>query len=99
MHDGLAGFSIAQLPSYPLTKSSRMLAALTVLASAAAAGYAGYAAMAPTPQLYGRTLTHGSDPAQMALTFDDGPNDTYTLHLLCVMAQPRTTSTFFILCK
>src|SRR5262249_21578487 len=99
MHDGLAGFSIAQLPSYPLTKSSRMLAALTVLASAAAAGYAGYAAMAPTPQLYGRTLTHGSDPAQMALTFDDGPNDPYTLHLLDVLAKHRAKATFFLIGK
>jgi len=48
-----------------------MLWPFITLASAAAASYAGYATMAPTSQLYGRTLTHGSDPQQMALTFDD----------------------------
>ena len=57
-----------------------MPAAFTSLAAAVvAAGYAGYATMAPGSQLYGRTLTHGADSGQMALTFDDGPNDPHTL--------------------
>lgn len=76
-----------------------MLAALTTLASvaAAAASYAGYAAMAPASQLYGRTLTHGSDPGQMALTFDDGPNEPHTLHLLEVLEKHQAKATFFLI--
>ena len=69
------------------------------LVSAAAASYAGYAAMAPTSQLYGRTLTHGTDPSQMALTFDDGPNDPHTMHLLDVLARHNAKATFFLIGK
>jgi peptidoglycan/xylan/chitin deacetylase (PgdA/CDA1 family) len=76
-----------------------MLWPYITLASAAAASYAGYATMAPTSQLYGRTLTHGSDPSQMALTFDDGPNDPHTLHLLDVLAKHNARATFFLIGK
>ena len=61
--------------------------------------YAGYATMAPASQLYGRTLTHGSDPSQMALTFDDGPNDPHTLRLLDVLAKHNARATFFLIGK
>jgi peptidoglycan/xylan/chitin deacetylase (PgdA/CDA1 family) len=74
-----------------------LLALLTTIASAAAASYAGYATMAPASQLYGRTLTHGADPAQMALTFDDGPNDPHTLHLLDVLDRHQAKATFFLI--
>jgi peptidoglycan/xylan/chitin deacetylase (PgdA/CDA1 family) len=76
-----------------------MLWPYITLASAAAASYAGYATMAPTSQLYGRTLTHGSDPNQMALTFDDGPNDPHTMHLLDVLAKHNAKATFFLIGK
>jgi len=69
------------------------------LASAAVASYAGYATMAPASQLYGRTLTHGSDPQQMAFTFDDGPNDPHTMHLLDVLARHNARATFFLIGK
>ena len=72
---------------------------ITALASAAAVGYAGYASMAPGAQLYGRTLTHGSDPRQMALTYDDGPNDPHTLRLLDVLAKHNARATFFLIGK
>lgn len=74
-------------------------ALITTLASAAAASYAGYATMAPQSQLYGRTLTHGSDPQQLALTFDDGPNDPHTLRLLDVLAKHEAKATFFLIGK
>ncbi|HEY2498458.1 MAG TPA: polysaccharide deacetylase family protein [Candidatus Angelobacter sp.] len=67
------------------------------LGAAAAASYAGYATMSPGSQLYGRTLTHGNDPQQMALTFDDGPNDPHTLHLLDVLAKHDAKATFFLI--
>lgn len=76
-----------------------MLGFLTAVASAAAASYAGYATMAPQVQLYGRTLTHGSDPAQLALTFDDGPNDPHTLHLLELLEKRQAHATFFLIGK
>jgi peptidoglycan-N-acetylglucosamine deacetylase len=69
------------------------------IASAAAASYAGYATTAPTSQLYGRTVTHGCDPGQMALTFDDGPNDPHTMHLLDVLAKHNAKATFFLIGK
>jgi peptidoglycan-N-acetylglucosamine deacetylase len=55
--------------------------------------------MAPGSQLYGRTLTHGSDPSQMALTFDDGPNDPHTLYLLDVLAKHNAKAIFFLIGK
>ncbi len=55
--------------------------------------------MSPTSQLYGRTLTHGTDPNQMALTFDDGPNDPHTMHLLDVLARHNAKATFFLIGK
>jgi peptidoglycan/xylan/chitin deacetylase (PgdA/CDA1 family) len=76
-----------------------MLWPYITLASAAAASYAGYATMSPASQLYGRTLTHGSDPSQMALTFDDGPNDPHTLHVLDVLAKHNAKATFFLIGK
>jgi peptidoglycan-N-acetylglucosamine deacetylase len=76
-----------------------MLWPFLTLASAAAASYAGYASMAPQSQLYGRTLTHGSDSSQMALTFDDGPNDPHTLRLLDVLAAHQAKATFFLIGK
>ena len=76
-----------------------MLSALTALGSAAAAAYAGYASMAPASQLYGRTFTHGSDPGQMALTYDDGPNDPHTFRLLEVLAKHNARATFFLIGK
>src|ERR1039457_2159611 len=53
--------------------------ALTGTVSIAAAGTAGYQSMAPTGQWYGQTFTglpRGS--RQLALTYDDGPNDPHT---------------------
>jgi len=76
-----------------------MLLPLITVFSAAAAGYAGYATMAPRSQLYGRTLTHGSDPGQLALTYDDGPNDPHTQRLLDVLAQHNARATFFLIGK
>jgi peptidoglycan/xylan/chitin deacetylase (PgdA/CDA1 family) len=75
-----------------------MLLPVTLIA-AAAAGYAGYATMAPESQLYGRTLTHGSDPGQMVLTYDDGPNDPHTQKLLDLLAEHQATATFFLIGK
>jgi peptidoglycan/xylan/chitin deacetylase (PgdA/CDA1 family) len=71
--------------------------ALTGTAAAAAVA-AGYQSMAPTAQWYGRTFTglpRGS--RQIALTYDDGPNDPHTLRLLAVLAKHSVHATFFLI--
>ena len=74
-----------------------MLEMATGIAGAAAAVYAGYSAMAPTSQLYGRTVTRAANPKHLALTFDDGPNDPHTLRLLDVLAKHEIRATFFMI--
>jgi peptidoglycan/xylan/chitin deacetylase (PgdA/CDA1 family) len=54
-----------------------------------------YASEWPTSQLFGRTLIAGDDPSEVALTFDDGPNDAATPRLLEVLARHGAHATFF----
>jgi peptidoglycan/xylan/chitin deacetylase (PgdA/CDA1 family) len=65
-------------------------------ATGLAAMFAGYHCMAPGSQLYGRTLTRGANSRQLALTYDDGPNDPHTLRLLEVLAKHDVRATFFL---
>ena len=44
-------------------------------------------------------LFYGCDPAQVALTFDDGPNDPHTFEILEVLAKHDARATFFLLGK
>jgi peptidoglycan-N-acetylglucosamine deacetylase len=63
---------------------------------AAAAVAAGYQCMAPKGQWYGRTFTGvKAGSRQLALTFDDGPNDPHTFRLLEVLARHNVKATFF----
>lgn len=61
---------------------------------------AGYNTMAPKSQFYGRTFT-GTDRAtkEIALTFDDGPNDPYTFQLLEILEKRNIRATFFMIGK
>ena len=71
---------------------------LAATAATAALTAAGYQSMAPTGQWYGRTftgLTRGTK--QLALTYDDGPNDPHTLRLLEVLARHNVRATFFLI--
>jgi len=63
----------------------------------AAAVVAGYQSMSPTGQWYGRTFT-GLMPGtkQLALTYDDGPNDPHTFRLLEVLDRHNVRATFFL---
>lgn len=72
--------------------------ALTGALSTAAAVAAGYQSMAPAGQWYGQTFT-GLAPGsrQIALTYDDGPNDPHTLRLLEVLAKHSVHATFFLI--
>ncbi len=71
---------------------------LGIAAGAAAVFYAGWASMAPRSQLYGRTFVRAPRTSrQIALTFDDGPNDPHTLNLLDVLARYQVKATFFMI--
>lgn len=62
----------------------------------AASGAASYQAIGPTAQWYGRTfigLPRGAK--EIALTYDDGPNDPHTFRLLEVLARHDVRATFF----
>ena len=71
--------------------------ALTAISTAAAVA-AGYQSIAPTGQWYGRTFTGlPRSSRQIALTYDDGPNDPHTLRLLEVLARQDVQATFFLI--
>ena len=75
-----------------------MLAAALAGAAAVAAVTAGYQSMAPTGQWYGRTFTGlARGTRQLALTYDDGPNDPHTMRLLEVLARHDVHATFFLI--
>jgi peptidoglycan/xylan/chitin deacetylase (PgdA/CDA1 family) len=78
----------------PHTKT--IIAAASVLAASVAATTT-YAALSAQSQLFGKILIAGNDPTQIALTFDDGPNDIATERLLEVLAQHNVRATFFMI--
>jgi peptidoglycan/xylan/chitin deacetylase (PgdA/CDA1 family) len=47
--------------------------------------------------VFGRTVIAGSDIQEVALTFDDGPNDPYTQRLLDLLARYQAQATFFLI--
>jgi len=73
------------------------IAATAVGAGALAAGGYAYAAMWPTSQIFGQTIIAGTNPSEIALTYDDGPNDPDTFRLLEVLAHNGVRATFFII--
>ncbi|HEX4155662.1 MAG TPA: polysaccharide deacetylase family protein [Acidobacteriaceae bacterium] len=66
-------------------------------AIAAAAAVLADAVLRPQSQLFGRTLIAGHDPAEIALTYDDGPNDAATPELLEVLARHGARASFFMI--
>ncbi len=75
-----------------------MLGLLITTAALGAATGLGYNSMAPRSQLFGSTFTglpRGS--RQVALTYDDGPNEPCTLRLLEVLERHSVKATFFMI--
>ena len=72
----------------------------TGVAVAGIATWLGFESMWPTMHLYGRSFI-GLPPGsrQLALTYDDGPNDPDTLRLIEVLARHDVKATFFVLGK
>ncbi len=48
-----------------------------------------------TSQIWGKTLLGGPNGRELALTFDDGPNDRYTQEVLEKLDEARVQATFF----
>ena len=51
----------------------------------------------PDSQLLGHTVVAGTDPNELAFTYDDGPNDRSTLELLDLFERFRAKATFFMM--
>jgi peptidoglycan/xylan/chitin deacetylase (PgdA/CDA1 family) len=78
-----------------------MMSMIGYLAGALAAGaatFAGAHTMVPWSQLYGKNF-NGIQEGQkvLALTYDDGPNDPWTMKLLDVLGKHQVPATFFML--
>ena len=68
-------------------------------ASAVGLAYAGfaYASLWPGSHIFGDALIAPERPGELALTFDDGPNPTWTPRLLDTLASHDVQATFFLL--
>jgi peptidoglycan/xylan/chitin deacetylase (PgdA/CDA1 family) len=71
------------------------VAAAAVIGAAAATWT--YASLSPGSQMFGHTLVAGRNPDEVALTFDDGPNDNATSALLDILAEYDARATFFMI--
>ncbi|HXS75904.1 MAG TPA: polysaccharide deacetylase family protein [Terracidiphilus sp.] len=58
-----------------------------------------YASRWPGSQLFGRTLVAPRRPKELALTYDDGPNPSWTPRLLELLAEHNVRATFFMIGK
>jgi peptidoglycan/xylan/chitin deacetylase (PgdA/CDA1 family) len=56
-----------------------------------------YAALSAQSQLFGKVVVAGSDRNEIALTYDDGPNDVVTERLLEVLARHNVRASFFLI--
>lgn len=66
----------------------------------AAAGVAFYGAQVPTAQIYGRTICREPGAGRkVCLTYDDGPNPSWTPQLLDILDEHDAKATFFLIGK
>ena len=63
----------------------------------AAGGLMSWAALAPSSQLFGKTIRETGDPSTIAITFDDGPNPAITPRLLDLLDRFEAKATFFLI--
>jgi peptidoglycan-N-acetylglucosamine deacetylase len=60
-------------------------------------GGCAYASRWPASRLFGKALVAPARPAELALTFDDGPNPAWTPRLLDILAGHNVRATFFLI--
>jgi peptidoglycan-N-acetylglucosamine deacetylase len=73
---------------------------ITTAAAIATAGLASlgtYAALSAQSQIFGKVLIAPRSPNEIALTYDDGPNDIVTERLLDILARHNVRATFFLI--
>src|SRR5215470_9910066 len=70
---------------------------LVVGGAASASGIVAWGAVAPSAELFGRTLRHTGSGSTLALTFDDGPNPAVTPSLLDLLERYQVRATFFLI--
>lgn len=91
-----AGLTAALSMRLGATSGARWISACGAGAALAVGGFH-YAALWPASNIFGRSLIAGGDPAEVALTYDDGPNDPYTGQLMDVLARHQIRATFFVI--
>ncbi len=74
-----------------------VLGGAAAVVAATAACTLTYAALSPGSQLFGHTIIAGNNPNEVALTYDDGPNDVATDALLDLLAHYNAHATFFMI--
>jgi peptidoglycan/xylan/chitin deacetylase (PgdA/CDA1 family) len=74
----------------------RLMGSVAAVGAAAVGGWF-YAALWPESQLFGRVMVAPGPPNEIALTYDDGPNDGVTERLLEVLARHEVRATFFLI--
>ena len=84
-------------PTHPTMNMPMLeLGASVGTASVMAATWA-HAALRPQSQIFGHTLIAGTNPREVALTYDDGPNDRCTEQLLEVLDRYNVKANFFMI--
>jgi peptidoglycan/xylan/chitin deacetylase (PgdA/CDA1 family) len=101
--DGLREFRVGRFEdrkfdNAAIASHNPTMLGLALGVAAAGAISAGYQSMAPTGRWFGRAFSGTRPPSrQIALTFDDGPNDPHTLHLLDTLSRHDVRATFFMI--
>jgi peptidoglycan-N-acetylglucosamine deacetylase len=72
------------------------IAAASILAASVASTLT-YAALSAQSQIFGPVLIASRNPNEIALTYDDGPNDIATERLLDVLSRHQVRATFFLI--
>src|SRR5271168_971334 len=80
-----------------MNASTITTAAAALTTAGLLAGGCTYAALSAQSQLFGKVLIAGRDPNEIALTYDDGPNDIVTERLLDLLAHHNVCATFFLI--
>jgi peptidoglycan/xylan/chitin deacetylase (PgdA/CDA1 family) len=78
-----------------MSTSTIMTAA--AIATSGLASLGTYAALSAQSQIFGKVLIAPPNPNEIALTYDDGPNDVVTERLLDVLASFNIKASFFLI--
>jgi peptidoglycan/xylan/chitin deacetylase (PgdA/CDA1 family) len=77
--------------------STTITAAAALTTAGLLAGGCTYAALSAQSQIFGKVLIASRNPNEIALTYDDGPNDIVTERLLDLLAKYNVRATFFLI--